>query len=299
MNSKKLAHTLALFLMLVWGISYLSIKVVVAEINPVLSAFYRFLIASIILYIVLKRKYPQERLLKEDRFKMALGGFFGVSLYFFFENYSVLYTSASNVAILISSIPVFTLIAQRIIFKEKLTMWKVVGAAMSAIGIIVIIASKERISLFSKGTIGDIMALASALCWVIYNIVTSKFKGSYKSITITTYQGIWGCLFLTPSLFFSKISIPSVKTSLNLLFLAVFCSCIAYVIYVYCLEQLGATVITTYINLQPIVSLASAYVILNESITVWQIAGSIIIIAGVFLVGLGDKFDRKAFEEMI
>jgi drug/metabolite transporter (DMT)-like permease len=299
MKNKKLAHILALFIMLVWGMSYLSIKIVVEEINPVLSAFYRFLIASIILYIVLKIKYPEEKLLKEDRFKMALGGLFGVSLYFFFENYAVLYTSASNVAILISSIPVFTIVSQKIIFKERLTLWKVLGASLSAIGIIIIIASKERISLFSRGTIGDIMALVSALCWVVYNVVTSKFKGKYKSITITAYQGIWGCLFLSPSLFFSKISMPSAKVSLNLLFLAIFCSCIAYAMYIYCLEHLGATIISTYINLQPIVSLISAYLILGESITSWQITGSIVIIFGVFLVSFGDRFDRRRFEELV
>ena len=299
MDNKRLAHVLAILIMLIWGISYLSIKVVVLEINPVLSAFYRFFIASIILFIVLKKKYPDEKILKEDRIKMALGGFFGVALYFFFENYSVLFTSASNVAILISSIPLFTLIIQRIIFKERLTLWKVLGACLSAAGIVIIIVSKERISLFSKGTLGDMMAIASALCWVVYNVITSRFKGSYKSITITTYQGIWGCLFLSPALLFSKLSIPSAKAGINLLFLAVFCSCIAYVMYIYCLEHLGATIISTYINLQPIISLISAYLILKENINLWQIVGSIVIILGVFMVSFGDKFSRDRFKQLV
>ncbi|ERI90153.1 putative membrane protein [Clostridiales bacterium oral taxon 876 str. F0540] len=299
MNNKKLSHVLAILIMLIWGISYLSIKVVVLEINPVLSAFYRFLIASVILFVILKKKYPDEKILREDRLRMALGGLFGVALYFFFENYSVLFTSASNVAILISSIPLFTLIVQSLLFKEKLTIWKVAGAALSAAGIVIIIASKEKISLFSKGTLGDMMAIASALCWVIYNVITSRFKGSYKSITITTYQGIWGCLFLSPSLLFSKLSMPSAKAGINLLFLAIFCSCIAYVMYIYCLEHLGATIISTYINLQPIISLVSAYLILKEDINFWQIIGSVVIILGVFLVGYGDKFSRDKFKELV
>lgn len=60
--------------------------------------------------------------------------------------------------------------------------------------------------------------------------------------------------------------------------------------YIYCLEHPGATIITTYINLQPIVSLVSAYLILREDITLWQIVGSMIIILGVFLASFGDKF---------
>lgn len=291
--NNKIAHIFALLIMLIWGISYLSISVVVQEINPVLSAFYRFLISSVILYIILKTKYPEEKVLREDRMKMALGGLLGVALYFIFENYSVKYTSASNVSILISSIPVFTLFSQMFIFREKMTKEKVLGASLSAVGIIVIIASKEKISLFSQGTVGDLMALTAALCWVFYNVVTSKFKGKYKSITVTTYQGMWGCLFLSPSILFNRISVPSMNVTLNLIFLSLFCSFIAYVMYIYCLERLGATIITTYINLQPIVSLVSAYLILKEKITPWQLMGSVVIILGVFLVSFGDKFVKE------
>lgn len=299
MNNKKLAHIIALLLMILWGVSYLSIKVVVMEVNPVLSAFYRFFISSIILFAIIKVKYPNEKILKEDRVKMALGGLFGVAFYFFFENYSVFYTSASNVAILMSSIPVFTVIAQRVVFKEKLTTWKLCGTILSAIGIIIIIASKERISLFSKGTIGDLMALFSALCWVAYNIITSKFKGNYRSITVTTYQGIWGCLFLSPSLFFSTIELPSAKASMNIMFLAVFCSCIGYAMYIFCLKHLGATVISTYINLQPIVSLISAYLILKEGIISLQIIGCVIIIFGVSFVSFENKLNKAVFQRIM
>lgn len=299
MEHKKTANIAAIILMIIWGMSYLSIKVVVKEIEPTLSAFYRFIIASVILFLILKIKYPKEKILKEDRGRMALGGLFGVALYFLFENYSVYYTSASNVAILLSSIPVFTLISQRIIFKEKIRTFKAIGALLSVIGIIIIITSKNRISLFSKGTIGDLMALGAAFIWVIYNMITSRYKGNYKSITITAYQSLWGCLFLSPSIFFSALRMPSGKVILNLLFLGILCSCVGYVLYIYCLEKLGATIITTYINLQPIISLISAYFILKESINLLQIIGSIIIISGVFFVSLEDKFDKEKFESMI
>ncbi|MDP4177973.1 MAG: DMT family transporter [Bacillota bacterium] len=299
MNNKKSANVLAILIMIMWGLSYLSTKVVVNEVEPLLCAFYRFVISTIILFVILKVKYPEEKILKEDRFRLIFGAFLGVTLYFFFENYSIKYTSASNVSILLSAIPVFTLISQRIIFKEKLTLKKLAGAILSAIGIIIIIASKDKVSLFSKGTLGDLMAIAASVCWVAYNMVTCKFKGNYKSITITAYQSLWGCIFLSPSLFLSHITIPSVKVILNTVYLGVFCSCIAYVLYVYCLEHLGPTVLTTYINLQPIVSVVSAWILLSEKITIYQVAGSGIIIIGVFLVSYGNKFSMKKFKEMV
>lgn len=298
MENKVKAHLMTLFVIIIWGMSYLCIKVVVDEINPVVSAFYRFAVASVLLLIVLKIKNPGEKLYKEDSLKMILGGLFGVALYFIFENYSVMLTTASNVAILISTIPVFTLISQRIFYNEKMTKFKVTGALLSSLGIIIIIASHNKVTFFSKGMWGDLMALGAALCWVAYNAVSTNFKGNYKSITVTTYQTLWGCIFLSPSLLLTKINIPSQKTIINILFLAIISSCLGIALYIYCLEQLGATIVTTYINLQPVVSLISAYYILKEQVTMWMIIGSIVIISGVILVSFGDKFNMERFREI-
>ncbi|MGH4121753.1 MAG: DMT family transporter [Clostridium sp.] len=296
LKNKKMPHIMAVILMVIWSLSYLSIKVIVEEVDPILSAFYRFALAAIILFIIMKVKYPKEKILKEDKLKLALGGLFGVAIYFIFENYSVAYTSASNVAILIATIPVFTLFSQKILYKEKMTYGKIIGATLSLIGIIIIIASKGRVSLFSKGSIGDLMALGAVFSWVIYNMVCSSFKRNYRIITITTYQIMWGALFLSPSLLFSTLQVPSTKVVLNIVFLSIFCSCIGYIIYVYCLKELGATIITTYINLQPIMSLIAAAVLLNEVITVGQVIGCTIIIMGVTLVSLDGKFNFKKFK---
>ncbi|MBU3146304.1 DMT family transporter [Clostridium sp. CF012] len=293
MTNKRISHVMAIILMFIWSLSYLSIKVVSEEVSPTLSAFYRFMLASIFLFIILKVKFPEEKVLKVDKVKFALGGLFGVAVYFVFENYSVAYTSASNVAILIATIPVFTIFSQRIIYKEKLTYGKIFGATLSLVGIIIIIVSKGSASLLSKGNVGDLMALGAVFSWIIYNMVCSSFKGTYKVITITTYQIMWGSLFLSPSLFFSPLQIPSTKVVLNLLFLSIFCSCIGYVMYVHCLKDLGATVITTYINLQPIMSLIAAGVILHEVVTIWQVVGCIVIIMGVTLVSLDGKFNFR------
>ncbi len=293
MKNKKTAHLLALIIMFSWGLSYLSIEIIVKEIDPMLSALYRFFIASVILYILMKTKYKTEKILKEDRIYLILGGLTGISLYFLFENNAVKFTSGSNVAVLISSIPVFTLISERILFKERLTKSKILGSLLSIIGIIIIIASKNRISLFSEGTFGDILALCAALTWVIYNIIVKKMKGIYKSITITTYQSIYGTIFLIPSIFFVKPSMPSKIVFINIIFLSVLCSVIAYILYVYCLKVLGATIINTYINLQPAISLFASALILKESISIYQILGCSIIIMGISFVSFGDKVYYK------
>ena len=291
-------HLLALLCMVIWGASYLAIKIVVSEVDPALSAFYRFALASVILYIIHRIKFKDVKILKEDRIKFVLGGFFGVGLYFFLENYAITFTTASNVSILIASIPIFTLISQRIIFKEKITLNKTLGVILSFLGIILVVTAEGGIDLSSKHTLGNILSILAALSWVAYNIVTSKFKGKYNSVTITTYQMIWGTIFLSPSLIWAEKSIPSTKAIVGLLYLTFFCSLVAYLIYIHVLEALGATVLTTYINIQPIISLILAYMVLNENITLKQLLGSTIIILGVLVVNYTKK-SEKGYEEKV
>ena len=59
MKNKKIPHLMAIILMVIWSLSYLSIKVIAEEVSPTLSAFYRFASAAIILFIILKVKYPR------------------------------------------------------------------------------------------------------------------------------------------------------------------------------------------------------------------------------------------------
>lgn len=286
MKGKRSAEILGLGLITIWGISYLSIKVVVEEMNPILSAFYRFLLAAGIMLAILKWKCPGEKILKEDRLKIATGGLLGVAAYFILENYSILFTSASNVSVLIASIPVFTILSQRVFFKERMSPARMAGSILSIAGIVVVMASKNGLSLFSKGMLGDFMALGAALCWVLYSVVSRNLKGGYKSLTVTTYQIVWGCVFLSPSLLLETGRVPSPMVLANLAFLAVFCSAAGYVIYIHCLEKLGATAIAAFINLQPIVSIVSAALLLREEITAGQMIGSGIILLGVSMVTL-------------
>lgn len=294
MNKKVQYHLLAIFLMILWGLSYLSIKVVVSEIDPGVSALYRFLLATFILYFYHKFKVGKVNILKKDKINLAFAGLIGVSLYFYFENYAVNFTSAANVAIILSSIPLFTFTIRGLFYKEKFSPIKIFGAILSCIGLIIIVASKDRVSLFSKGTVGDLMTIGAALSWVIYGLITSKLEGNYSSLTITTYQSIWGTIFLIPSIFIGGIHPISMLASVNLLFLSVGCTCFGYIAYVVCLKNLGDTVINTYVNLQPIVSIVSAYFLLGEAITLYQIIGSSIIIFGIFFVSLPNR--KKTLE---
>ncbi|MBP1889371.1 drug/metabolite transporter (DMT)-like permease [Clostridium moniliforme] len=292
-------HILALLTMIVWGLSYLSSEIAMREVPPSLLAFYRFLIAGGVLYLIKRWKFKKDKIIKGDMKYLILGGIFGVALYFSLQNFAVYYTSSLNVSVLIAITPVFTLLVQRIFFKEKLNVYKSSGVIISVFGIFLIVASKGKISLFSEGSIGDVMTICAVFSWIVYNIVIGKLKGTYSAITITAYQSLWGALFLSPTLLLDKPKMVSPLTIFNIIYLSIFCTIIAFVLYIRCLQRLGPTIITTYVNFQPVVGVIAACILLGQKINSLQFLGSACIIVSAFLVNKKVKEKNKVVVEQL
>lgn len=272
-------------------------KIIVTEINPLLAALYRYLLASVILSIIFFSTGRKIRILKEDRIYMIIMGIFGVSLYFIFENVGVKHTTTANVALILATIPVFTLILENIKNKNKSTKTQIIGVMLSVIGIALIVLVKDKISLSLKNTFGDMMVLLSSLSWVIYTFVIGKLKGKYDGIELTFYTSIFGTIFLIPILFFVKVQPVSNIVGLNLIYLALVCSGITFIMYLWTLKILGPVVVNTYINVQPIVSVLISIFVLKEKIYPMQLFGALIIMLGVYLVNKIHTKDDKGREK--
>ena len=105
-----------LFTVIVWGLSFLSIKVAIDVIPPMTLGLVRFVIASMFLFAVFKIKEPNTKVNKKDLPLMATAGLIGVTIYFFFENNGIKLMPASTASLIIATIPIFTFIFEAIVF---------------------------------------------------------------------------------------------------------------------------------------------------------------------------------------
>ena len=268
--------------MIFWGLSYLSTRIVISQIAPTLAVLYRFSLASLLLYLILKVRRKKLRILKEDRPKMFLAGLFGVALNFTLENLGVKYTSTANVALLVATIPAITLVFENKRLGLK-TRWR------EAAGILVSIAGIGLISLsgqsgFALSLFGDAMVLLSSFAWAFYTSLLSDLKGSYDSMEITLYTNFFGALCMVPTILVTGIQIPTGPALFHLVYLVLFCSIFAYVLYMWSLKRLGGVRVNSYINIQPIVALAASIFFLREPVTGIRLAGAAVIILGVWIV---------------
>ena len=128
MTKKKevMCHIFALFCVFVWGTTFISTKVLLDSFHPVVILLYRLIICVTLLFII----HP--RIFKTYSFKHELlfigAGASGVTFYFLFENMALSYTNASDVGIIVSAAPFFTLIFCTIFLKtDRITLWFIIG----------------------------------------------------------------------------------------------------------------------------------------------------------------------------
>ena len=168
-TSKRVAVLLATATAFIWGLSFLSIKVVITVVPPMSLGLARFVIATLLLllFFVAQRSLP--RLALRDLPLMAGSGLIGVTLYFAGENNGIMLLSASESSIIVGTIPVLTVLADRLFIHNKLRALQYAGAAMSAIGVSLMVAESLKISAQPMGYLYMILA---ALAWVAYAFAT-------------------------------------------------------------------------------------------------------------------------------
>lgn len=280
---KAAPHLAAVVTMVFWGLSYLSTRYVIQDVAPTLAVLYRFSLASLLLYLLLKLRRKKLFILPEDRRKVFLAGLTGVALNFTLENLGVKYTSTANVAMLVATIPAITLVFENKRLAQK-TGWKEAAGILISIAGIAVISLSGQSGGISLSLFGDAMVLLSSFAWAFYTSLLSDLKGSYDSMEITLYTNVFGALCMVPTVLFTGIQLPGSLAAFHLLYLVVFCSILAYVLYIWALKRLGGIRINTYINIQPVVGLAASVYLLKEPMTAPKLLGAAIIVLGVWLV---------------
>lgn len=279
------AYICILFSVLIWGITFISTKILLSEFSPIEILFTRFLLGFILLMII----YPKNNKLYsiKEEILFALTGLSGVTLYYLFENIALNYSLASNVSILVAIGPLFTAIFASIIVKEKLKANFFIGFLFAIIGIIIITFNGKFI--LKINPIGDIFALLAALMWGVYSVLVKKTAGfCHSSIVITKKTFIYGLIFMLPIIYIIgfNINIDNYIKPINIInfiFLSFLACTLCFITWAYSTKILGAIRTNTYIYLIPIVTVVSAKIVLDENITIFAIIGIFLILFGVII----------------
>ncbi len=281
---------------LLWGFSFLSIKTAVAEVPPMTLGFLRFGVAILLLPFIALAVKEDLRVKPRDLPVLIAGGLVGYTFYFFGENNGVKRLSASESSLIIGTIPVFTMVAERIFFRTRLSWHSWAGAMLSFAGVMFIVAGKGGGVSSLPGVL--FMGLA-VLCWVVYAFITRKISGRYGQVTVTFWQTLFGFAGFAPFALLEAGAwrAPSPAAILNILYLGIFCSAIGYWLYVMALDSLGPGASSVFINLIPVVSVIAAFFIMGDRLSASQWAGAVVAIAGVYLATMPARAGKARASE--
>ena len=283
MDKKKIISIVFLLItVLAWGISFLSIKISLTVFPPVSLAFYRFLIAGIIQFLLIKMLGINEKIDKKDLPLLIVAGLTGITIYYILENNGLMRISANDASIIVAMLPVFAAIIEKLILKKKMNFIVISGIILSIIGVFLVIGAK----LEGGSLIGYLLMFLSAISFAIYIVVTKPLFQKYSDITIAFYQSIIGCIGFIPFLFFEEVKweLMDLNILINFLFLAIICSAIANYIYLYALNNTSVSVASIFLNLIPVVTFISSFIIYDEKLSGIQLFGALIVIASVTMV---------------
>lgn len=289
-----LAHLGALAATFVWGLSFVSTKVLTDyQLNPIEIYIYRFVIAYVLLLAFCHKQIMSYSW--RDELLFLVLGLAGGSIYFIAENIAVTRTTVANVSLLTSLTPIITVFLVGAIYKsERPSKWIVGGSFIAIIGVVFVVfgASATGAELHP---IGDILALLAAVSFSIYSIVLKKINANYTTFFITRKTFFYGIITALPFIAIEPDHAPlsvllEKPVMLNMLFLALFCSVMSYIFMAQAIKVIGPVKTNNYLYLQPVVTLIAGGIILHQHVGWTGWTGCFLIIGGLWL---GEELTRR------
>ena len=267
----------------IWGSTWLAIKVGLAGVPPFLAAGLRFALSAAIVGAVLAVRRQPIRLTRGDKACVWSLGILVFWLDYACVYWAEQYISSGLTAVLFSTMPLMTaLLSAWWTRSETLTATKVGGIVVGIMGTALLFWPHERLGLMQA--LGMLATLAGSLCAAI-NLVVMKKHGGQSDAFVLNFLGMSlgaACLLLMSALLEPWTTVTwSSSNVLALLYLAVFGSVIAFSAYYYLIRRMDATVVSLSTLIIPILALALGRVFLGETVSSTAILGIVTVLCGV------------------
>lgn len=275
----------------IWGTTYLALRIAVLHFPPFLFTALRQTTAGLMLltfmFTVGKAAWPP----KEFILRQAIGGFFMLTLGNGLVAWAEMHIPSGIAAIICSLMPVLVILIN--VFStadERPTFPIILGVVLGFIGIIMIFS--EHIAEFSKKEyiLGILMTFGAAVSWASGSIWIKKRNTDTNPFVNAGLQMFFGGVWCFPlSLLFDDLSIVSwsAEAGYSLLYLIVFGSIVAYASYSYVLRKLPMTIVSLYAYVNPLVAVFLGWLVLDEKLNLKIIAAFLLTIAGIYIVNRG------------
>lgn len=274
---------------LFWGGTFIAGKFISGKAHPVSAAFFRFLIASVFLFVaVYISEGKLQRLNKQQLFSLAALGLTGIFSYnlFFFNGLTLI--DASRAALIIALNPVAITICSTLIYREPLPLSRVLGIPLSVLGAFFVVSKGDPWMILNGGIgLGELYIFGCVLSWTLYSVIGKTVMHGLTPLASVFWSSLVGTFFLMiPALLwgsFTEVLDFSWSTWLSLCYLGAFGTVIGFFWYFEGIKTIGPSRAAVFINFVPVNGVLLAILLLDEPIDFSLLGGGSLVILGAYL----------------
>lgn len=275
-------------MLVMWSINYLAGKIALEHMDPITLVAFRFEVAGAIMLVVYFAQKGRVPLRKRDIWTFTYLAFLGVVINQGLFTLGLNYTTSSHSAIIVAVDPVLILILARVLKIERLTAGKISGMALAFVGILVLEAENGT---HSPLLIGDLISLGGALGFSFYAVFAKRISLEYDAVALNTFNCVAAAILFLPVAIRQGIhldwkSVGWVGWS-GMFYMAIFSSVSAYLLFYWVLRYMDPSRVAAINYLQPVCVVILASIFLAERPSRHLLAGTALVLAGVWLAERG------------
>jgi drug/metabolite transporter (DMT)-like permease len=282
------AHLALIAANLIFGVTYAVAKQVMpVYLSPFALVFTRILGACMLFWLT-SLFLNREKVERKDFPRVLLAALFGVA-----ANQSVFLnglnlTSPIDSSIIMTATPIIVLVVARILLKEPITVFKIIGIAAGATGAILLIVYSGRGGPGSGNPLGNSMIVANASFYAIFLVIIKPLLTKYHPVTMMKWIFLFGLILVSgpgiPALLETQLTTWTPDILWSVLFIVIGTTYFAYLLNNFSLQYVKPITVSIYIYSQPVIASMVALVLGQDVITVVKIFSALLVFTGVYFV---------------
>ena len=275
-------------LVIMFGSAFLLIELSLKSFSPSIIALSRVSIAALVLFLYSMHKGYSYDFVKDHFILLFILGLSGTTIPFYLISWAQMTINSSETGILIGFMPIFTIIGSHYFFKyEQLTANKVFGFILGFIGLFVLLINNENSINFEDNIIAKIAVIFAAFFYALNALLVKKIK-NIKVIPLSAIVMTFSSLQL---LFFVLVTYNNntyteviyIDSLIALLFMAIFSTAIATVIYYKIIHDYGPNFLSLVNYPIPIYAFFSGVIFLDENINIYSIISLVLVVIAIYI----------------
>ncbi len=278
-------YAFPLLAILIWAGNTVINKMAVGAIFPAEIGFYRWLLAGLLFSpFLLPKVWANRAAIRPHLTKVFVLGLLGMAVYQSLAYFAAALTSATNMGIILSLMPLMSLALAIVSLGQRLTAGALFGAVLSLGGVLVVVSAGHLASLLAHGlNQGDAMMLVATLAYAVYSTLLKKWQLRVPALQLLYLQVLVAIIVLLPLFMLS----PKVGLGLGniglVLYACLLASMVAPLAWMQAVSRLGPSRTTLFFNLLPLITALIAAVVLHEQLALYHLVGGLLTLGGVIL----------------